>query len=123
MADHLDRTAANLAAIKAEMRDLAAVAPGEVVLDLGCGSGHDLAQLALSGHRAIGIDPSAQLGITSGARLRQTASMDNAFRVAVKTGKLSRERAERLERDIDKASAAGTFWASLTRYLASAVRP
>ena len=32
--------------------------PGKAVLDLGCGTGHNLALLASFGLRAIGVDPS-----------------------------------------------------------------
>jgi SAM-dependent methyltransferase len=242
----LDVRAANLAAIKAEMRQLASVAPGDVVIDLGCGAGHDLAELARSGHRAVGMDRSSvmlehaqarlaatgvpaglaralvealpfrtgsvaacladrvlqhvadpatvlaevhrvlspggrlvifepdwgtfsidladsdgaqalsscvaggvaqrriglqlhgllvragftgidcrqmPIGVTNLARLQQSASLDLALRRAVRTGLLSRDRAERLEQAMAQASAAGTFWASHNRYLVTAVRP
>lgn len=242
----LDCRAANLAAIKAEMRQLAAVAPGEVVVDLGCGAGHDLAELARSGHRAVGMDRSSvmlgaaqarlaaaafrpglaralvealpfrtgavaacladrvlqhvadpaavlaevrrilspggrlvifepdwgtfaidladsdgaealsscvaggvaqrriglrlhgllaragftsidcrqmPLGVTTLARLQQSASLEGALRRAVRTGLLSPDRAEQLEQAMAQASADGTFFASHNRYLVTAVRP
>lgn len=79
----LDRRAANLAPIKAEMRSLAVVAPGEVVVDLGCGAGHDLAELARSGHRAVGMDRSAVMLDQARARLAAAAVRPGIARALV----------------------------------------
>lgn len=246
LADQLDRTAASLAEVRAQLRSLVAVRPGEVILDLGCGSGHDVAELARAGHRVVGAEPSAEmlarardrldqagvravllrasgqalpfagaavaacladrvlqhvadpaavlaelrrvlapggrlvifepdwgsfgidlddrdgaevlasclaggvpqrriglrlhgllvragftsvdcrqlpLGVTDLARLMQAARLDLALARAVQSQLLSRERADRLESQMASASAAGTLWASLNRYLVTAVQP
>ena len=53
----LDRSAGWLAAMKAYVAATVATAcPGGLVLDLGCGAGHDLRLLADAGLRAIGLD-------------------------------------------------------------------
>jgi SAM-dependent methyltransferase len=79
----LDRRAATLAPIKAEMRRLAAVAPGEVVVDLGCGAGHDLAELARSGHRAVGMDRSEIMLDQARARVAAAAVRPGLARALV----------------------------------------
>lgn len=58
---YLDETDAGLAAIKSYMTAAAgrALPPGALVLDLGCGVGHDLARLEAAGMTAIGVDASA----------------------------------------------------------------
>ncbi|HVF33030.1 MAG TPA: methyltransferase domain-containing protein [Acidimicrobiales bacterium] len=63
---YLDATDAGLAASKAYVAAAAAraVGSGGVVLDLGCGLGHDLARLEAAGLTAIGLDTSAvMLGV------------------------------------------------------------
>lgn len=58
---YLDDTDRSLSGIKSYIAALAAqYAKGELVLDLGCGVGHDLARLAGAGARPIGLDVSAQ---------------------------------------------------------------
>jgi SAM-dependent methyltransferase len=66
----LDRSAGSLAAMKAYVTAaLAGAVPGGRVLDLGCGSGHDLALLAGTGLRPIGIDPSRVMVAESADRV------------------------------------------------------
>lgn len=58
--ESLDRSAAGLAAMKTYIAAAAArAAPGGLVLDLGCGVGHDLGLLAASGLHPVGLDASA----------------------------------------------------------------
>jgi len=56
---YLETTAATMADTKARLLDLLAVRPGDRVLDVGCGAGHDLVSLAAAGARPVGVDASA----------------------------------------------------------------
>jgi SAM-dependent methyltransferase len=57
---YLDDTDGFLAAYKAYVAAAAArYVPNGLVLDLGCGVGHDLVRLRLAGLRPVGLDPSA----------------------------------------------------------------
>jgi SAM-dependent methyltransferase len=51
---------------------IAQAAPGGVVLDLGCGAGHDLELLADHGLRPLGLDPSAVMLAESVGRVPTT---------------------------------------------------
>jgi ubiquinone/menaquinone biosynthesis C-methylase UbiE len=49
--------------------ELLAPEPGELILDVGCGTGRYVQELARRGGRAVGVDPSpAMLAVTRGAR-------------------------------------------------------
>jgi SAM-dependent methyltransferase len=66
----LDQYAEGLAAMKAYMAAAAARAVDDgLVVDVGCGAGHDLEHLAGRGVRAIGLDPSELMVRTSRDRL------------------------------------------------------
>ncbi|MBC3841655.1 methyltransferase domain-containing protein [Streptacidiphilus sp. 4-A2] len=54
---------------RARLRERLALRPGERVLDLGCGAGHELAQLEEDGITAVGVDPSTVMLHASRARL------------------------------------------------------
>jgi SAM-dependent methyltransferase len=43
--------------LRARSYDLMGLAPGGTVLDVGCGAGHAVAELAAAGFKAIGVDP------------------------------------------------------------------
>ena len=58
-----------LSAPKTRIRELLALHPGERVLDLGCGAGHELAQLEEDGMTAVGVDVSGVMLHASRARL------------------------------------------------------
>ena len=58
LVDYLDRAAVRTAPLRALFRELLGAGPGDVVLDLGCGAGHDLVDLAASGAVAVGMDSS-----------------------------------------------------------------
>jgi SAM-dependent methyltransferase len=64
---YLDQAAFGLGAMKRYMATAPVrVAPGGLVLDIGCGAGHDLELLRDGGFRPIGLDPSAvMLGETA----------------------------------------------------------
>ena len=56
-----------------------AVAPGESIVDVGCGSGHTLLQLAErvgSSGRVLGVDPSRPLLQRAGERTRQLPQVE-----------------------------------------------
>jgi SAM-dependent methyltransferase len=58
---YLDKTDRGLTSRKAYVAAIAQRdAPGELVLDLGCGVGHDLGRLATAGAHPIGVDASAK---------------------------------------------------------------
>ncbi|HZU71876.1 MAG TPA: methyltransferase domain-containing protein [Acidimicrobiales bacterium] len=56
--DYLERAAAALEPVKADLRSLAAAGGRGPVLDLGCGIGHDLVAWAGAGITAVGVDAS-----------------------------------------------------------------
>jgi SAM-dependent methyltransferase len=58
----LDQLDQGLAAMKAYMAAaIARAVPGGLVVDLGCGAGHDVARMAAAGLRALGVDRSAAM--------------------------------------------------------------
>ena len=62
LVSYLDATDTGLAAMKAYMAAAAARALGNgVIIDLGCGVGHDLIRLAGAGARPIGVDSSVEM--------------------------------------------------------------
>ena len=67
---YLDFTARGLSGMKHYVVAAHEVAGSGVVLDIGCGGGHDLELLAATGIRGIGIDPSRALLAAADARLR-----------------------------------------------------
>jgi SAM-dependent methyltransferase len=68
---YLDTTATGLAAMKQYMTAAARRGvPGGLVVDLGCGAGHDTALLAGAGLRPVGVDPSAAMLAAAATRLR-----------------------------------------------------
>ncbi|RAG86839.1 ubiquinone/menaquinone biosynthesis protein [Streptacidiphilus pinicola] len=58
---YLDHAHRGLHAPKGTLRAGLGVRPGGRVLDLGCGTGHELAQLQADGFHAVGVDLSAEL--------------------------------------------------------------
>src|SRR3954447_12123706 len=65
----LDTAAVGLGAMKRYVAyELAQHAPGPVVIDLGCGAGHDLALLRAEGLTPIGLDASAVMVLTAQER-------------------------------------------------------
>ena len=70
---YLDRTARGLGAMKRYIVGAHLAAGSRVVLDIGCGVGHDLALLAQSGIAAIGVEPS---GAFAGSARQRTLGDD-----------------------------------------------
>jgi SAM-dependent methyltransferase len=66
---YLDRTARGLGAMKRYIVGAHLVAGSRVVLDIGCGVGHDLELFAQSGIAAIGIEPSGAFAGTARQRI------------------------------------------------------
>jgi SAM-dependent methyltransferase len=66
---YLGEARRGLSAPRARLRELLALKPGERVLDLGCGAGHELAQLEEDGMTAVGVDASGVMLHASRARL------------------------------------------------------
>ncbi|HEY3834158.1 MAG TPA: methyltransferase domain-containing protein [Acidimicrobiia bacterium] len=77
---YLDRTARGLGAMKRYIVGAHIAAGSRVVLDVGCGVGHDLALLAQSGITAIGIEPS---GAFAGIARQRTLGMHEGLVVVV----------------------------------------
>lgn len=71
--EYLDATARGLAAMKHYVVAAHEVGGSDLVLDIGCGAGHDLELLASAGIRSIGIDPSLTLLNAAGAKLQRAA--------------------------------------------------
>jgi SAM-dependent methyltransferase len=67
---YLDLTARGLTAMKQYVVAAHVAAGSDLVLDIGCGAGHDLALLAGVGIGSVGIDPSLTLLAAAGTRLR-----------------------------------------------------
>ncbi len=75
LVDYLDKAAAGLTAMKNYVAAAAARAVGDgLVLDIGCGAGHDLALLAAAGVDAIGVDTSAAMLATARSLLASTTA-------------------------------------------------
>jgi SAM-dependent methyltransferase len=70
---YLDAAAVRLAPIKRRMLELLALSPGDVVLDVGCGMGHDLATIEKMNARPVGVDRSAHLLSKARTRLGHVA--------------------------------------------------
>lgn len=61
LVSYLDRAHAGLEHAKARLRVGQPLMPGDRVLDLGCGAGHELLSLEREGMRAVGVDVSAAM--------------------------------------------------------------
>ena len=69
LVQYLERAQRGLAGPRGRLREGLGLCPGERVLDLGCGAGHELAQLEEDGLTAVGVDISAVMLQASRARL------------------------------------------------------
>jgi SAM-dependent methyltransferase len=58
LVEYLDGVAVRVAPIKALLRCLVRQGPGDLVLDVGCGPGHDLLAFGTDGLAAVGVEPS-----------------------------------------------------------------
>jgi len=89
---HYDRAGAFVPKLASDLLDLLAPAPGERVLDLGCGTGDLTQQLAAAGARPFGIDasndmvnearrkhPNLSFEVGDGQELRFEAEFDAVF--------------------------------------------
>lgn len=65
---YLESIAAQLASVKDDLLARLHIEPGERVLDLGCGAGHDLVRLYDSGAIAVGVDRSVGMIVESRRR-------------------------------------------------------
>lgn len=94
--NYLDDTDVSMAALKAYVATAASrYVPGGVVLDLGCGVGHDLVRLRAAGLRPIGLDPSAHALSRAVGRHPAVVRADGA-RLPLRTGALDGCRIERV---------------------------
>jgi ubiquinone/menaquinone biosynthesis C-methylase UbiE len=57
----LDRMAVVRASTKAMLIELLEIRAGQLILDVGCGAGHDLVAIAEAGGRPFGVDPSRRM--------------------------------------------------------------
>ncbi|MGH3525056.1 MAG: methyltransferase domain-containing protein, partial [Mycobacterium sp.] len=57
----LDTVAVVMAPTKSTLLDMLDIRPGQRILDLGCGAGHDLVSIAEAGGFAVGVDPSMHM--------------------------------------------------------------
>lgn len=62
--------------VLARLVQLAAVEPGDTVLDVGCATGYSTAVLARLGRRAVGVEPEPELAEQARANLRALALAD-----------------------------------------------
>nr|WP_260408331.1 methyltransferase domain-containing protein [Planomonospora venezuelensis] len=67
-----------MAGVKARLLAMLEVRPGERVLDVGCGTGHDLESLARAGAVPVGVDASAEMATRSRARCPAVVQADAA---------------------------------------------
>lgn len=75
LVSHLEVSARGLAAMKRYVAAAAARAvPGGLVLDIGCGAGHDLELLAAEGLTPLGVDPSAVMTAEAAQRIQVGSS-------------------------------------------------
>jgi len=95
----------------------AATRPGDVVLDLGCGTGDLSAALTRQGVRVVGLDASA--GMLSAARARAMRSVDlvrgSAFRLPFRDGTFGAVASAFVLRNLDDLPTAFAELARVTR--------
>lgn len=75
LALYLDWMAHLLSVEKARLLERLELSPGDRVLDVGCGAGHDLTALAGVGAVPVGIDPSAHMLAESRRRVEDAAGV------------------------------------------------
>ncbi|MBG0831401.1 methyltransferase domain-containing protein [Planomonospora sp. ID67723] len=96
LAAYLDRHACGpMAGVKARLLAMLEVRPGERVLDVGCGTGHDLELLARAGAVPVGVDASAEMAVRSRARCAAVVQAD-ASRLPFPAGSFDGCRIERV---------------------------
>lgn len=66
---YLDRAHCALGPLHRRVRECLDLRPGDAVLDVGCGAGHELVALADEGARVVGVDLSAGMLAAGAARL------------------------------------------------------
>ncbi|HEX6165413.1 MAG TPA: methyltransferase domain-containing protein [Acidimicrobiales bacterium] len=104
---YLGATAFGLAAMKDYMTAAARQAvPAGLVVDLGCGAGHDAALLAGGGLRPVGVDPSVTMLAAAADRLRALALptrlvQADGHRLPFRTGSVDGCRIERVLQHVD----------------------
>jgi SAM-dependent methyltransferase len=77
---YLDLTARGLSAMKHYVVAAHEVGGSDLVLDIGCGAGHDLELLAGAGIASVGIDPSSALLAAASTRLRRAVPLPRLVR-------------------------------------------
>lgn len=106
---YLDATDAGLAASKSYLAAAAAraIAAGDLVLDLGCGVGHDLARLEALGRPALGVDSSlVMLGhARTRAQTQRRLVQADGLRLPIRSGSLGGCRIERVLQHVDDPKA------------------
>jgi SAM-dependent methyltransferase len=120
---YLDRIAEELAGVKEEIRDWLSVRPGQWVLDVGCGNGHDVLRMAAStspGGRAIGVDiaePSIKEARARSATQRPPAGflVASGARLPFADGVFGACRAERTLQHVPEPSAVLTEMLRVTK--------
>jgi SAM-dependent methyltransferase len=104
---YLDTTALDLAAMKHYMTAATRRAvPGGLVVDVGCGPGHDATLLAAASLRPVGVDPSATMLATAANRLRQLGApaplvQADGRRLPFRAGSVDGCRIERVLQHVD----------------------
>jgi ubiquinone/menaquinone biosynthesis C-methylase UbiE len=104
---YLDTTASGLAAMKHYMTAAARRAvPAGLVVDVGCGAGHDIALLAGGGLRPVGVDTSATMLAAAAERLRALAAparlvQADGHRLPFRSGSIDGCRIERVLQHVD----------------------
>ncbi|RSM94483.1 SAM-dependent methyltransferase [Nonomuraea sp. WAC 01424] len=90
------------AELRARSYDLLDLAPGAAVVDVGCGSGRAVAEMAARGARAVGVDPDERMiAVAAGRRPDGEFRVADAYALPFADGTLRGYRAEKVFHILD----------------------
>jgi SAM-dependent methyltransferase len=107
LVEYLNAAASNLEGLKSRISDHLQVSTRDRLLDLGCGTGHDVEHLRQQGCLAVGLDPSKVMIDASAARLRGPDDLVQAsgFALPFRDGSFDGCRIERVLQHVSCPSA------------------